>query len=226
MWVFGYGSLIWQPDFPVAEAVTARLEGWHRSFCMRSIHHRGSEAEPGLVLALDAAPGAVCLGLAFRVAPGAEAETLAALRERELISSAYLEREVELALTDGRTVRALAYVIDPAHAQYCGGLPLEEQAQIIARAQGGQRLRLSPRRHAEGHAKAHRPRRRIQRQHQPRFRLAAPVMDGSHAEAAVPALQPRRHRLGHRKVGLPDQRAIAEYPHVMPSALAPAPSPL
>jgi len=137
MWVFGYGSLIWQPDFPVAEAVTARLEGWHRSFCMRSIHHRGSEAEPGLVLALDAAPGAVCLGLAFRVAPGAEAETLAALRERELISSAYLEREVELALTDGRTVRALAYVIDPAHAQYCGGLPLEEQAQIIARAQGG-----------------------------------------------------------------------------------------
>lgn len=137
MWVFGYGSLIWQPDFLVAEAVTARLEGWHRSFCMRSIHHRGSEAEPGLVLALDAAPGAVCLGLAFRVAPGAEAETLAALRERELISSAYLEREVELALTDGRTVRALAYVIDPAHAQYCGGLPLEEQAQIIARAQGG-----------------------------------------------------------------------------------------
>ena len=137
MWVFGYGSLIWQPDFPVAEAVTARLEGWHRSFCMRSIHHRGSEAKPGLVLALDAAPGAVCLGLAFRVAPGAEAETLAALRERELISSAYLEREVELALTDGRTVRALAYVIDPAHAQYCGGLPLEEQAQIIVRAQGG-----------------------------------------------------------------------------------------
>ena len=137
MWVFGYGSLIWQPDFPAAEAVTARLEGWHRSFCMRSIHHRGSEAEPGLVLALDAAPGAVCLGLAFRVAPGAEAETLAALRERELISSAYLEREVELALTDGRTVRALAYVIDPAHAQYCGGLPLEEQAQIIVRAQGG-----------------------------------------------------------------------------------------
>lgn len=137
MWVFGYGSLIWQPDFPVAEAVTARLEGWHRSFCMRSIHHRGSEAEPGLVLALDAAEGAACLGVAFRVAPGAEAETLAALRERELISSAYLEREVDLALTDGRTVRALAYVIDPAHAQYCGGLPLEEQAQIIARAQGG-----------------------------------------------------------------------------------------
>ncbi len=137
MWVFGYGSLIWQPDFPVAEAVPALLEGWHRSFCMRSIHHRGSEAEPGLVLALDAAAGAACLGVAFRVAPGAEAATLAALRERELISSAYLERVLEVALTDGRRVEALAYVIDPGHVQYCGGLPLEEQAQVIARAVGG-----------------------------------------------------------------------------------------
>ncbi|GGH52602.1 gamma-glutamylcyclotransferase [Frigidibacter albus] len=137
MWVFGYGSLIWQPEFPVAEAVAARLEGWHRSFCMRSIHHRGSEAAPGLVLALDAAEGAACLGVAFRVEPGSEAGTLAMLRERELVSSAYLERMLEVALTDGRTVEALAYVIDPAHAQYCGGLPLEEQAQIIAKAQGG-----------------------------------------------------------------------------------------
>lgn len=137
MWVFGYGSLIWQPDFPVAEAVPARLDGWHRSFCMWSIHHRGTVEAPGLVLALDAAEGASCLGLAFRVAPGAEAETLAALRERELVSSAYVERELPVALTDGRCLPALAYVIDPGHAQYCGGLPLEEQAQVIARATGG-----------------------------------------------------------------------------------------
>ena len=137
MWVFGYGSLIWHPGFAVAEARVARLRDWHRSFCMRSIHHRGTEAAPGLVLALDAAPGAVCDGVAFRVEPGTEAETLAALRERELISSAYLEREVVVALADGRQVRALAYVIDPDHVQYCGGLPLEEQAQIIASAVGG-----------------------------------------------------------------------------------------
>ena len=77
MWVFGYGSLIWDPGFPVAERQLARLSGWHRSFCMRSIHHRGSETAPGLVLALDEAPGATCAGVAFRVAPGAEAETLA-----------------------------------------------------------------------------------------------------------------------------------------------------
>ena len=137
MWVFGYGSLIWNPEFPVAERRIARASGWHRSFCMRSIHHRGTETAPGLVLALDAAPGAVCDGVAFRVEPGTEAETLAALRERELISSAYLEREVTLDLAEGGQVRALAYVIDPAHVQYCGGLPLEEQARIIADAVGG-----------------------------------------------------------------------------------------
>lgn len=137
MWVFGYGSLIWHPGFAVAEQQVARLTGWHRSFCMRSIHHRGTEAAPGLVLALDAAPGAVCDGVAFRVAPGTEAETLAGLRERELISSAYLERELPVALAGGGTVTALAYVIDPDHVQYCGGIALEEQAQIIAAAVGG-----------------------------------------------------------------------------------------
>lgn len=137
MWVFGYGSLIWHPGFAVAEQRVARLSGWHRSFCMRSIHHRGTEAAPGLVLALDEAPGAVCDGVAFRVAPGTEAETLAGLRERELISSAYLERELPVALAGGGTVTALAYVIDPDHVQYCGGIALEEQAQIIAAAVGG-----------------------------------------------------------------------------------------
>lgn len=137
MWVFGYGSLIWHPEFPVAERHVARLDGWHRSFCMRSIHHRGSVAEPGLVLALDRAEGAHCDGVAFRVEPGAEAATLTMLRERELVSSAYLEEWVEVTLSDGRRVRALAYVIDPAHDQYCGGLSLEEQAQIILHAQGG-----------------------------------------------------------------------------------------
>ena len=137
MWVFGYGSLIWNPEFPVAERQIARLTDWHRSFCMRSIHHRGSVEAPGLVLALDHALGACCDGIAFRVQPGAEAETLAQLRERELISSAYLEREVSLRLADGRDLTALAYVIDPDHEQYCGGLPLSEQARIIAGAVGG-----------------------------------------------------------------------------------------
>lgn len=136
-WVFGYGSLIWDPGFPVAERMVARLHGWHRSFCMRSIHHRGSVEAPGLVLALDRAEGAHCDGVAFRVEPGAEAATLEYLRERELISSAYLEEHLPVVLGDNRRLTALCYVIDRHHAQYCGGLPLEEQAQIIASSIGG-----------------------------------------------------------------------------------------
>ncbi len=136
LWVFGYGSLVWNPGFPVAEQRVATLHGWHRSFCMRSIHHRGTEEAPGLVLALDQAASAHCAGVAFRVQDGAEPETLAALRERELVSSAYLEEWLPLQLQDGSEVTALCYVIDPAHVQYCT-LPLEEQAQIIAQAIGG-----------------------------------------------------------------------------------------
>ena len=136
LWVFGYGSLVWNPGFPVAEQRVARLNGWHRSFCMRSIHHRGTETDPGLVLALDRSATAYCAGVAFRVADGAEDETLAALRARELISSAYLEEWLPLTLEGGAEVTALCYVIDPAHEQYCT-LPLEEQAQIIAQAVGG-----------------------------------------------------------------------------------------
>ena len=136
-WVFGYASLLWNPGFPVAEQRLATLHGFHRSFCMRSIHHRGTEADPGLVLALDKAPGAHCHGLALRVPEEATAETIAYLRERELISSAYVERLLPLELEAGGTVTALAYVIDPNHVQYAAGLALEEQAQIIASAVGG-----------------------------------------------------------------------------------------
>jgi len=135
LWVFGYGSLIWDPGFPVAERRIARAEGWHRSFCMRSIHHRGTVENPGLVLALDRAEGASCTGVVFRVTPGAEAATLHALRERELISSAYLERTLPLH-TEAGPLDALAYVIDPDHVQYCR-LDREEQARIIAGATGG-----------------------------------------------------------------------------------------
>ncbi len=137
MWVFGYASLLWNPGFPVARQAVAALPGWHRSFCMYSIHHRGTEAKPGLVLALDAATDAACAGQALMVEPGQEDATLAYLRERELISSAYLERRLPVTLADGEVVEAVTYVIDRDHVQYCGHLTLEEQARIISMAHGG-----------------------------------------------------------------------------------------
>jgi cation transport protein ChaC len=136
VWIFGYGSLIWNPGFAYGQTRIARLDGYERSFCMRSIHHRGTSENPGLVLALDEGAGG-CEGLAFEVDGRIAEETLEYLRARELISAAYLERVVPIALQGGPQVQAVTYVIDRAHDQYCGGMPLEEQAQIIARAVGG-----------------------------------------------------------------------------------------
>lgn len=137
LWVFGYGSLLWNPGFAVAETRQARLHGWRRSFCMTSIHHRGTLDAPGLVLALDRAEDALCHGVAFRVDACDAGATLAYLRERELVSSAYLETRQSVTLDCGQILDdVLTYVIDPDHAQYCTW-PLEAQAQIIAHAIGG-----------------------------------------------------------------------------------------
>ena len=135
LWVFGYGSLLWNPGFKPAQTKTAVLHNYTRSFCMLSVHHRGTVADPGLVLALDALLGARCTGVAFQVKPEEEDTVLAMLRERELISSAYVEQIVRLQVGDV-SLDALTYVIDPDHAQYCQ-FDLETQAKMIARAVGG-----------------------------------------------------------------------------------------
>lgn len=136
-WVFGYGSLIWQPDITYAKKHIARLHGYARSFCMWSIHHRGTHDDPGLVLALDEHAGVHCDGVAFYVEADHAPKAISDLRERELISSAYLEVVRSVVLDTGEQVDAVCYVIDPDHVQYCGGMELEKQAQIIAKAVGG-----------------------------------------------------------------------------------------
>ena len=135
-WVFGYGSLMWDPGFEFAERRLARLDGFHRAFCLRSVHYRGTAAAPGLVLGLDAAEGAACTGVVYRVPAASAWDTLVYLRRRELVSYAYHETRATVQLAGGGRVGALAYVVDPLHAQYCGRLTLEDQAQIIARAEG------------------------------------------------------------------------------------------
>lgn len=136
-WVFGYGSLIWQPGFAFADRRVATLHGYRRAFCMSSIVYRGTPEAPGLVLALDRGDGAGhCVGVAYQVAPEEAQGTLAYLRERELVSYAYTEAVLAVDLEDGARVEALTYVSNPSHPQYRGGLTLEAQAEIIARAVG------------------------------------------------------------------------------------------
>lgn len=136
-WVFGYGSLIWHPGFDYVARQRAELRGFHRSFCMKSIHHRGTPQAPGLVLALDAQAGARCVGVAFAVGEASAAATLAALRARELVSAAYQEARLDVQLEDGRIVEAVTYVVDRDHEQYAGALPRDMQARMIASATGG-----------------------------------------------------------------------------------------
>lgn len=136
-WIFAYGSLMWDPGVPVAEAVPARLPGFRRSFCLRSVVYRGTPDFPGLVLGLDPAPDEDCTGLALRIADEDWPEALAAIRERELSTDAYHEVLLRVRLADGREVAALTYVIRTDHPQYAGGLCLSEQAAIIAAASGG-----------------------------------------------------------------------------------------
>ncbi|MGB3178220.1 MAG: gamma-glutamylcyclotransferase [Albidovulum sp.] len=136
MWVFGYGSLIFNPGFEYHERVTATLEDFHRSFCIRSIHARGTSETPGLGLALTASSGRFCTGVAFSVAPQNTESVLDYLRAREMVNDVYVETRLEITLADNRRVRALTYVANTEHAQFVTGLSLEEQARLIARAAG------------------------------------------------------------------------------------------
>jgi cation transport protein ChaC len=136
LWVFGYGSLMWRPGFEFAEQAPARLMGAHRALCVYSIVHRGTRAEPGLVLGLD--KGGACRGVAFRVASGAEDQTTAYLRAREQVTDVYLETMRPITLLDGsnRSFRALCYLVDPKHPQYAGSLSLEERLRIVRNGKG------------------------------------------------------------------------------------------
>ncbi len=136
LWVFGYGSLMWNPGFDYVESHRARLDGWHRAFCITSTHHRGTPQRPGLVLGLDR--GQSCDGIAFRIGAEFAGSVLRYLRKREQVNGVYREAHVELTLatTPHRTVAALAYIVERAHPSYAGRLCVTTQARYIRGARG------------------------------------------------------------------------------------------
>lgn len=132
-WVFGYGSLIWNPGFPHVEVRSGLLTGYHRHFCVYSHRYRGTPECPGLVLGLD--QGGTCEGLVFRV-PAAEAvEVMQYLDEREMVTGVYLPGWHEVATENG-AVSAITFVADPEHEQYSGRLPQEELIRLVVQGQG------------------------------------------------------------------------------------------
>ncbi|MEI9429611.1 gamma-glutamylcyclotransferase [Mesorhizobium sp. Cs1299R1N3] len=133
-WVFGYGSLIWRPGFAHVETRRAHLHGYRRSLCVYSFVHRGTRQRPGLVLGLD--HGGSCVGLAFRVPGELRDEVIAYLRERELVTSVYLERTLKVRLYGGDAVQAMAYIVDRRHEQYAGALDAADAAALVRGAVG------------------------------------------------------------------------------------------
>ena len=131
-WVFGYGSLIWRPDFSFISAQGAYLCGYHRSLCVYSHKYRGTPESPGLVFGL--VPGGCCEGRAFEVAAEEWPTVLQILRDRE--GDVYNEVTQQVKLADGRQVQALAFVADPTHKQYAGRLDLSRQMDLVWDAHG------------------------------------------------------------------------------------------
>jgi cation transport protein ChaC len=133
LWVFGYGSLMWNPAMHIADAVKANVRGFHRAFCLSLRMGRGSPEFPGLMLALM--PGGACQGVAMRIAAANIESESRILWTREMLSGAY--RPVWLRTQiDGREIRSLSFAANPSHNRFLGKLPFDETAKRIATAQG------------------------------------------------------------------------------------------
>jgi glutathione-specific gamma-glutamylcyclotransferase len=134
IWIFGYGSLMWNPGFAHDAMEPALLRGWHRSFCIYSHRYRGTPERPDLVLGLDR--GGACRGMAIRI-PGAEAPAaIAYLWEREMVGGVYDLRPARVATKSG-TLTAHAFTVRRSHPGYAGRLSTDETARLILQGIGG-----------------------------------------------------------------------------------------
>jgi cation transport protein ChaC len=133
LWVFGYGSLIWRPDFEFEEHRPARVHGWHRALKMWSRINRGTPDRPGLVFGLLS--GGCCRGVVFRIARDHGGATLARLWSREMATAVYDPRWLSAHTPQGQ-VRALAFTLSRRSPNHTGELSAEEYRAIFAAASG------------------------------------------------------------------------------------------
>jgi len=133
VWVFGYGSLIWNPAFHFAERRVGRVHGYHRRFCLWVHLGRGSSEQPGLMLGLER--GGSCEGVALRIPREAAETELEIIWRREMVSGAYRPHWVTVR-GDGPALRAIAFVINHHHPRYAGRVPEEVVVETVAAANG------------------------------------------------------------------------------------------
>ena len=135
-WIFGYGSLIWRPGFEFAESKVARVNGWVRRFWQASPDHRGTPEAPGRVATLLRWPGRRCVGMAYRLHPGAEDDIMAGLDRREV--EGYQRVTLPLVQSDGTAFGdAFSWVATTSNAHFIGMAAPAEMAAQIASASGG-----------------------------------------------------------------------------------------
>ncbi len=135
-WIFGYGSLVWRPDFPFAERCPAAIEGWARRFWQGSTDHRGVPGAPGRVVTLVAEPGSRCWGTAYRIDDGAVAGVIETLEHRE--KGGYRREEIEIVLAAGAPPRVagVVYMATPDNPNYLGPAPLADIAAQVRGSRG------------------------------------------------------------------------------------------
>ena len=133
VWLFGYGSLMWNPALEFAERRPGAVHGWHRRFCLWLHMGRGTPDNPGLMLALER--GGSCQGALFRIPKERAREELLLAWRRELFTGAYRSRWI-MAETENGPVRAATFVVNRTHDRYAGRLPDAEVARRLATATG------------------------------------------------------------------------------------------
>jgi len=133
LWIFGYGSLIWRPEFDFAERRPARVHGWHRALKMWSRINRGTPEKPGLVFGLLS--GGCCQGVVFRIAKAHGREVLAQLWSREMKLAVYDPKWLTCQTTQG-PVSALAFTLSRKSPSHTGVLGAEEYRRIFEEASG------------------------------------------------------------------------------------------
>lgn len=133
LWVFGYASLIWRPDFTFTEHRMAHVHGWHRALKMWSRINRGTPDCPGLVFALLS--GGSCQGVVFRIPRRQGHEVLATLWQREMVTAVYDPRWLQCRTAEG-PVRALAFTLSRSSPSFTGDLTEAQYRQIFSDACG------------------------------------------------------------------------------------------
>ena len=133
VWLFAYGSLVWNPIVHFAERRVVTVHGFHRRFCLRSRINRGTAADPGLVLGLDR--GGCCTGIAYRLLAGEAEAELRLLWRREMLLGIYEPRW--LSVTDSKDrLRALGFAVFHGGASYTGKLDDAAVVECLCRTAG------------------------------------------------------------------------------------------